>query len=130
MPYTQFVEVGRVALISFGSLVDQLAVIADIIDDKRVLVDLVKAVGSRQVISVRRLKLTDFKLNVPRAAPSSDIAAAIKAEAIEQKWDQSNWGKKLAARMSKQGLSDFQRFKYGKLAVKRNEFVKQHLCKR
>jgi large subunit ribosomal protein L14e len=124
MPYKQFVEVGRVALISFGPLVDQLAVVVDIIDDKRVLVDVVAGAHSRQVISVRRLKLTDFKVGIERAAPPADVASAIAADAIPKKWAETKWGKKLAANKARSDLTDFQRFKYSRLVAKRDEFVK------
>ena len=41
MVYSQFVQVGRLALIVFGESADKLAVIVDIVDDKRVMVDII-----------------------------------------------------------------------------------------
>jgi large subunit ribosomal protein L14e len=124
MPYKQFVEVGRVALISFGPLVDQLAVVVDIIDDNRVLIDLVAGPDARQVISIRRLKLTDFKVDIERAAPTADVASALATDGIAKKWAETAWGKKLAANKARSDLTDFQRFKYERHVAKRDEFVK------
>ena len=39
MGYNRFVQIGRVARISYGPLEGKLATIVDIINDKRVLID-------------------------------------------------------------------------------------------
>jgi large subunit ribosomal protein L14e len=119
MPYTQFVEIGRVALVVFGPQVDNLAAIVDIIDDKRVLIDLVKGADSRQVISVKRLKLTNFKVDIERGAAPADVAAALGAADVAKKFAETKWGKKLAAGKARSELTDFQRFKYTQLVAQR-----------
>jgi hypothetical protein len=66
MPHTQFVEVGRAVLIAYALLVDELAIIADIVDDKRVLIDLIDVPDAGQdnrlqrIPRLRRLKLTGY----------------------------------------------------------------------
>ena len=130
MSFRQFVEFGRLCVISFGPLADELAVIVDIIDDKRVLVDVVGKEASRQVMPVKRVRLTDFVAKIERAAPPKDVAAAIKADGIVEKFQQTKWGKRHAAISAKAQMNDFQRFKWAKLAAKRDELIKAELSKK
>ena len=127
MPYTQFVEVGRLAVINFGELVDKLCVIVDIVDDKRVLIDVLESEAPRQTIPIQRLKLTDFVAQIERAAAPEAVAAAAKE--LVQKFNETKWGKKLAADHAKAQLNDFQRFKYDQLKAKRDSLVAQELAK-
>ena len=127
MPYTQFVEVGRLAVINFGNLVDKLCVVVDIVDDKRVLVDVLDTKEPRQTIPIQRLKLTDFVAKIERAA-APEAAAKAAAEFVE-KFNETKWGKKIAADHAKAQLNDFQRFKYEQLKAKRDSLVAQELGK-
>lgn len=129
MPFTQFVEVGRLVLITYGPLVDKVAIVVDIIDDKRVLIDVAGSSEPRQVISVKRVKLTDFTVKVARGAAPEAVAAAVKTEGVLEKWNATKWAKKVAAGNAKLEMNDFQRFKYAKLAAKRDELVKAELAK-
>ena len=129
MPYTQFVEFGRVALVSFGELADKLAVIVDIVDDKRVMIDVIGADVARQMMPVKRLKLTDFVVKIDRAAKKEDVAAAVKNADIVAKFNETKWGKTINAAVAKANLNDFQRFKYAKLAHQRNLKIKEQLAK-
>ena len=130
MSFTQFVEIGRLCVISFGPLADELAIIVDIIDDKRVLVDVVSKQGEpRQMIPVRRIRLTDFTARIERAAPVADVAKIVSDEQVIAKFQATKWAKRLAAQKAKLAMNDFQRFKYAKLAAKRDELVKAELQK-
>ena len=127
MPYTQFVEVGRLAVINYGELVDKLCVIVDVVDDKRVLIDILDSDAPRQTIPVLRLKLTDFVAQIERAAAPEAVANAAKD--LVAKFNETKWGKKLAADHAKAQLNDFQRFKYDQLKAKRDSLVAQELAK-
>ena len=129
MSFTQFVEIGRLVLISFGPHADKLAVIVDIIDDKRVLIDILNTTEPRQAISVRRIRLTDFHVKFDREATPEVVAKACEAEGIVAKWQNTKWGKRHMAQQAKLNMNDFQRFKYAKLAAKRDELVKAELAK-
>lgn len=129
MPYTQFVQFGRVALVSFGELADKLAVIVDIVDDKRVMIDVIGADVARQMIPIKRLKLTDIVVDIKRAANKDEVAAAVKSADVVAKFNESKWGKKISAASAKAQLNDFQRFKYAKLAHQRNLKIKEQLAK-
>jgi large subunit ribosomal protein L14e len=129
MPYKQFVEVGRLALISFGPLADSIAVVVDIIDATRVLIDVPNSSEPRQAISVKRLKLTDIVVNFPRAAAPDVVAQAVADEDALGKWSATNWAKRLSLAKAKGDLTDFQRFKYAKIVDKRRGLVKAALAK-
>ena len=127
MPYTQFVEVGRIAVINYGELVDKLCVIVDVVDDKRVLIDVLDSDAPRQTIPVLRLKLTDFVAKIERAAAPEAVAK--EAKPLADQFYQTKWGKKLIADHNKAQLNDFQRFKYDQLKAKRDSLVAQELAK-
>ena len=73
MVFTKFVEVGRVILINYGPLSGKLAVISDIINTNRVLIDGPTLGIRRQEISLRRVTLTEFIIEVQRGAKTTEI---------------------------------------------------------
>ncbi|KAK8793770.1 hypothetical protein WA171_002901 [Blastocystis sp. BT1] len=109
--FTRFVEVGRVAYINYGPDFGKLCTIVDIIDGKRVLIDGPTTGVKRQQISVVRLYLTDFVIPLPRGAATEAVSEAFKAGEVENKWNETAWAKKLAARAKKASMCDFCRFK-------------------
>ena len=129
MPYTQFVEFGRVALVSFGPLADKLAVIVDIVDDKRVMIDVIGSEEPRQMIPIKRLKLTDIVVKIDRAAKKEAVAEAVKNANAVAKFEETKWGKNLKVAAAKSQMNDFQRFKHANLATKRAQLVKEQLAK-
>ncbi len=110
--FTRFVEVGRVAAINYGKEEGKLCVILDVVNGTRVLVDSVDGSVPRQTICLKRLALTDIKLNkVGRNARAKTLKAAWTADDVEAKWAASAWGKRIAKRAAKAQLGDFGRFK-------------------
>ena len=107
MVFSRRVEVGRVALVESGADAGKLAVIVDVVDGSRALVD--GQVG-RQVLSLRKMTLTPLVCKVPRSAAHKHVVKAMKKDDIEGRWAASAWGKKLANRATRQSLNDFQRF--------------------
>ena len=129
MPYSQFVEAGRLALICFGPLADKLAVIVDILDDKRVIIDILNSEEPRQMIPIKRLKLTDFVAHIERNASEADVKKAIDSEGLLKKWEESQWAKNIKKGQNRQAMNDFQRFKYNKLLAQRDALVAKQLQK-
>lgn len=74
MAFTRFVEVGRVVLINFGAYNGKLAVIVEVINTNRVLVDGPTTGVKRHEISLRRVSLTDIVLTIKKG----DKSAAVK----------------------------------------------------
>lgn len=102
-------EVGRVARVNYGSQEGELAVIVDIINDHRVLVD-----GEhikRQVIPIKRLQLTRLTVPVGRGSRTGAVRAVLSKEGLAKKWADSHNGKLNAQRVRRAKLNDFERFK-------------------
>jgi large subunit ribosomal protein L14e len=113
-PFTKFVEVGRVVLINYGPDAGKLATIIDVVDSKRVLVDGPQSITGvhRQIIGTQRVALTNFvAAKLPRNATQKSLKKAWEEQGLLQKWSESSWAKKIAAKTTRANLSDFGRFK-------------------
>ncbi|KAI9321893.1 60S ribosomal protein L14 [Dichotomocladium elegans] len=116
------VEVGRVVLINHGPDTNKLAVIVDIIDHKRALIDGPSTGVSRQPLSYKRLTLTNLVIKgLPRNAGQTAVKKAFEKNDIAGSWAKSAWAQKLAQRQVRANLSDFDRFKIQKLKNKVNQ---------
>ena len=71
--FKRFVEVGRVVLINYGPLAGRLAVIVEIINTSKLLIDGPTTNVRRQEISTRRISLTDFIVEIPRGVKRTDL---------------------------------------------------------
>ncbi|CAM9519576.1 unnamed protein product [Ascophyllum nodosum] len=109
--FKRFVEIGRVALISYGPHEGKLAVIIDVVDNNKALVDGPDTGVPRQMIPFKRLALTDFTLPIQRNARAGTISKAAKAEDLMAKWEASSWAKKKARKAKRARMTDFDRFK-------------------
>lgn len=97
--FKRFVEVGRVVLVNDGPSAGKLAVIAEIIDHNRALIDGPTNSVPRQSIAYRKLILTPYTLaKLPRGAGSAAVRKAFDKSGVSEKWEASAWAKKLAAR--------------------------------
>ena len=78
MTFKRFVEVGRVALINYGPDINKLCTIIDVVDQTRVLVDgPTRVTGvSRQIVPLKRIALTDFKVKIGRNARQKSLEKA------------------------------------------------------
>ncbi|KAI8639314.1 60S ribosomal protein L14e [Parasitella parasitica] len=114
------VEVGRVVLINHGADVGKLAVIVDIIDHNRALIDGPTTGVVRQAFPFRRLVLTPLVLkNLPRAIGKAGLKKALEKDETVAKWAKTVWAKKLEQRKVRANLTDFDRFKLNKLKNQR-----------
>ena len=84
MPFTRFVEVGRVVMVNYGPSAGKLATIVDVVDSNKCLVDGPTTGVPRQVITYRRIALTDLKCGVGRGAKAAALKKAWKADGIEE----------------------------------------------
>ena len=126
MVFTRFIEVGRVIIINYGPLVGKLAVIVDILTTTRVIVQGLKGGVRRQELSLKRVTLTDDKINIKRGAKREEVFKAIEEYKLEEKYKQSNFAKKAELRQKRANLTDFDRFKVMRLRQKRA--VLRHLA--
>jgi large subunit ribosomal protein L14e len=114
------VEVGRVVLINHGADAGKLAVIVDIIDHNRALIDGPTTGVSRQAFPYRRLVLTPIVLKkLPRSVGQAALKKALEKSDVVATWNKTTWAKKIEQRKVRASLSDFDRFKVNKLKNKR-----------
>ena len=119
MVFKRFVEVGRVIIINYGPLTGKLAVIVDILTTTKVIVQGLKGGVRRQELSLRRVTLTDDKINIKRGAKREEVLKAIEEYKLEDKYKKSTFAKKVEKRAKRASLTDFDRFKVMRLRQKR-----------
>lgn len=107
----RLVEVGRIVLITYGPDTGKIAVITDILDHSRVVVDGPTTDVTRQAVSFRRLALTKFVIHIPRGAGATAVAKALAKHDTVAKWSETTWAKKLQTKKTRAELTDFERFK-------------------
>ena len=120
MVFKRFVEVGRVIIVNYGPLVGKLAVIVDVLTTTKVLVQGLKGGIKRQELSLRRVTLTDYKLDIKRGAKQAEVYKAIDDFKLEDKFKTSTHYKKNEIRQKRANLTDFDRFKVMRLRQKRS----------
>nr|ACY71253.1 ribosomal protein L14 [Chrysomela tremula] len=120
MPFQRFVETGRVAVVSDGPCKGKLVSIVDVIDQTRVLVDGPESGVSRSQIRLNQLHLTKFRIRFPYTASTRVVRKAWNTEKISEKWAESIWAKKVAAKEKRLELTDFDRFKLRRARSRRN----------
>ena len=119
MVFRRFVEVGRVIIINYGPLTGKLAVIVDILTTTKVVVQGLKGGVRRQELSLRRVTLTDDKIDIKRGANREEVFKAIDAYKLDDKYKKSSFAKKVELRQKRANLTDFDRFKVMRLRQKR-----------
>ena len=119
MVFRRFVEVGRVIIINYGPHIGKLAVIVDVLTTTKVIVQGLKGGVRRQELSLRRVSLTDFKLDIKRGAKRDEVLKAIEKDKLEDKFKKSSFAKKVELRKTRANLTDFDRFKVMRLRQKR-----------
>ncbi|EPQ53804.1 60S ribosomal protein L14, partial [Gloeophyllum trabeum ATCC 11539] len=128
--FKRFVEVGRVVLLNSGPHAGQIAVIAEIIDHNRAIIDGPLTNVPRQSFPYRHLTLTPLVLTkLPRGAGTGVIRKQLEKEATLDKWANSAWAKKRAAVQKRRTLSDFERFKVMLLKKSRRDVVRKAVKK-
>jgi large subunit ribosomal protein L14e len=126
MVFKRFVEVGRVININYGPLVGKLAVVVDILTPTKVIVQGLKGGVRRQELSLRRVTLTDDKIEIKRGAKRDEVLKAIENYKLEEKYKNSTIAKKNELRQKRANLTDFDRFQVMRLRQKRA--VLRHLA--
>jgi len=123
MPYSKFVEIGRVAHIAFGPDSGKLVTVVDVIDQNRALVDGPCSGVARQSMNFKQLHLTKFVLEFPHSARTKTVRKAWEKADVNKKWLETTWAKKIAATEKRKNLTDFDRFKLMKAKQARNRLV-------
>ena len=119
MVFTRFVEIGRVIIINYGPLVGKLAVIVDVLTTTKVLIQGLKGGVRRQELSLKRITLTDYKIDIKRGAKREEVFKTLDDYKLEEKFKNSTIAKKCEIRQKRANLTDFDRFKVMRLRQKR-----------
>ncbi|KAJ7650678.1 60S ribosomal protein L14 [Roridomyces roridus] len=128
--FKRFVEVGRVVLLKSGPFSGKIAVIAEIIDHNRAIIDGPTTGVPRQSYPYKHLTLTTLTLTkLPRAAGSGVIKKQLEKEATVEKWDKSSWAQKRAAAEKRRSLNDFGRFGVMLAKKQRRDAVRKSVVK-
>ena len=121
MVFRKFVQIGRAVYINYGPMAGRVAVIVEMINTNRVLVEGPNV--RRQELSLRRVSLTDFVLDVQRGVNSSNLRNAIEEFGLMKKWDATPYGKTLQRAAVRSKLTDFERFKVMVLRKRVNKII-------
>uniref|UniRef100_A0A914E6L0 Large ribosomal subunit protein eL14 n=1 Tax=Acrobeloides nanus TaxID=290746 RepID=A0A914E6L0_9BILA len=129
MIYNKFVEVGRVVFIAKGKDQGKLAVIVNIIDGNRTLVDGPSTGVIRGVRNFKDLHLTKYKVPIRLGQRTKGVKEAFEKAGINEQWKNSLWAKKLEKRHIRANLTDFERFKVLRAKQLRNRILRTELGK-
>ncbi|KZT20205.1 60S ribosomal protein L14 [Neolentinus lepideus HHB14362 ss-1] len=128
--FKRFVEVGRVVLLNSGPNAGSIAVIAEVIDHNRAIIDGPLTGVPRQSFPYRHLTLTPLVLTkLPRGAGTGVIRKQLEQEATIDKWNNSAWAKRRAAVERRRKLGDFERFNVMLLKKSRRDLVRKAVKK-
>jgi len=123
-------ELGRVVYINYGPLAGKPAVVVDIVNGTKVVIDGPSLGIERQVISTRRLELTKFRLgNFNKTDKSSELRKKIEAFGLLDRFNSCGVGKRIVKQQRKAALTDFERFKVVVLKRKLAKAVRTHVNK-
>ncbi|EZG55424.1 putative 60S ribosomal protein L14 [Gregarina niphandrodes] len=108
--FKNFIEPGRLAIGRYGCVTDKAVIIVDIVDLNRVIV-VVPEASKRVLIPIKRLQMTDYKVELARGASVEDVEGALKENDVVSEWKKTSWGKRTTAFYAKRALTDLERFK-------------------
>ncbi|KAA0195109.1 Large subunit ribosomal protein L14e cytoplasmic [Fasciolopsis buskii] len=128
--FKRLVQAGRVALISRGPHARKVAVIVEIIDQNRVLVDGPCTSVPRQPIGLKDLHLTHIHCQLPHGCGTTAVRKVWERDDLTSKWLATAWAKKLGRKALRAKMSDFDRFKVMVARQQRNRILKSFRIKR
>ena len=128
MPPKNFVQIGRVVLLTYGRHKNSLAVIVDIVDAKRVLVHGPTTNVPRVCLPLTRIALTRFSVRIPRACNGKTVKKALEDAKIMEAWEKTKWAQKITRNKLRRNMSDFDRFKKGYALCKINSIIRKNLA--
>ncbi|KAE9552784.1 hypothetical protein FO519_004001 [Halicephalobus sp. NKZ332] len=129
MIFNKFVEIGRVVYVAKGKDEGKLAVIANVVDGNKLLVDGPSSGVIRSIKNFKDIQLTKLKINIRVGQRTGGIKKAYDEADINSKWNETNWAKKLQAKKTRSALNDFQRYKVQRLKKLRNTAIALELAK-
>jgi len=123
MVFARFVELGRVVVIKKGAFASKLAVIVEVIDHNRVLVDGPQAITGvpRHVVNLNTITLTSLKVNnVTRGLTHKKLCVKFNTDAILKRFNKTATGKAIEKRILREKMTDFDKFQVNLINKKIN----------
>ncbi|KAF8605564.1 60S ribosomal protein L14 [Ceratobasidium sp. AG-I] len=128
--FKRFVEVGRVVLLKQGPSEGKIAVIVEIIDHNRAIIDGPLSGVPRQSYPYRHVVLTPLSVKgLPRGAGTGVVRKYFEKEGTLAKWEGSSWAKKRASVSKRKTLGDFERFSVMVFKKQRRDAAHKSLAK-
>ena len=127
MLYKLFVEIGRVVLISEGRDTGKIAVIVNVIDQNRVLIDGGSLTGvERKAWHIKQLRLLYFVVEgIEWRSDSDAVKKAIKEQNIVEKWQSTKFYQRFENTKTRKAMEDFNRYKLIDAKSKRNKILNE-----
>ena len=130
MEREMLLNLGRVVYVNFGPLAGKLAVVVDIVNGNRVVIDGPTLDVERQPISNKRLTLTRYRIpDVAKGEKQSALQAKVEQFGLQKKFDQTGLGKRIQKQNRRRELTDFERFKVFQLKKQLSKVVRTHVNK-
>ncbi|KAG8895075.1 hypothetical protein FRC01_012582 [Tulasnella sp. 417] len=118
-----------VCLVNKGEHSGKLAVIVEIVDHARAILDGPATGVPRGLYHYNNVLLTPLVMKLPRGARSKKVRKEFEAQKIVEKWEASSWAKRRAAKTARQNLSDFGRFEVMVHQKRRRNVVRKAVSK-
>lgn len=126
--FTRFVEAGRLCTVEYGPYIQKLAVIVDIIDQNRVLVDGPTTGVARHSIPLKWIKLTEVIVKgVKRGCSTVTLQSLLEKQNSIQAYNSSFEGKKRLALLFRENMTDFERFKLMVAQKRRRDIMRKEV---
>lgn len=123
-------ELGRVVYLNFGPLAGKCAVVVDIVNGTKVVIDGPGLGVEKQVVSTRRLELTKFRLgDFKKGDSQNDLKKKIEQFDLQKRFSAAGVGKRIAKQQKRASLGDFDRFRVHVLKRKLSKAVRSHVNK-
>eukprot|EP01061_Rhynchopus_euleeides_P006228 TRINITY_DN152_c0_g1_i1.p1 TRINITY_DN152_c0_g1~~TRINITY_DN152_c0_g1_i1.p1 ORF type:complete len:157 (+),score=69.52 TRINITY_DN152_c0_g1_i1:64-534(+) len=128
----RFIQVGRVVLIKRGKYENKIAVILDVIDANRILVDSPAHADSgvwcgipRHVVTMKDIEPTPVLAKVPRGARLPTLKKALEEQKTVSQWSELAWAKKIVNREARENITDFDRVLLDRARRQRNYLLRK-----
>merc|ERR1711970_1523727 len=74
---------------------------------------------------LKNLNLTKIKIDIPHGARAGPVLKAYQKADVDAVWAASTWAKKIAAKKTRAGLTDFDRFRVKVLKQRKARIIKK-----
>ncbi|KAG5518483.1 hypothetical protein PMAC_002879 [Pneumocystis sp. 'macacae'] len=126
--FKRMVQIGRVVLLINGDFKNRIAVIVEILDCRRVVLDGPNTGVPRHIASCNDLLLTSIMVHsLAHSVRTGIVAKRWDAQNITAQWNKTAMAKKLFSRERRMQLNDFERFQVMLLKKKRRSEIAKTL---